>query len=201
MYDPGWYKQSRVKRYTANFNSTFNFSQQLKLQVIGNASTREQKAPGTLSSEVNLVSGEVSRAFDINPYSYALNTSRVLDPDEYYTRNYNPFNIFHELDENYIDLNTNEFKVQGLLTWKPIQGLELNGLAAVKRVASTSEHNATEYSNQANAYRAMPNTLVRDTNPYLWTDPDDPYAVPVSVLPYGGIYDKTFVGLPCYGSL
>ena len=191
MYDPGWYKQSRVKRYTANFNSTFNFSQQLKLQVIGNASTREQKAPGTLSSEVNLVSGEVSRAFDINPYSYALNTSRVLDPDEYYTRNYNPFNIFHELDENYIDLNTNEFKVQGLLTWKPIQGLELNGLAAVKRVASTSEHNATEYSNQANAYRAMPNTLVRDTNPYLWTDPDDPYAVPVSVLPYGGIYDKT----------
>ena len=191
MYDPGWYKQSRVKRYTANFNSTFNFSQKLKLQVIGNASTREQKAPGTLSSEVNLVSGEVSRAFDINPYSYALNTSRVLDPNEYYTRNYCPFNIFHELEENYIDLNTNEFKIQGLLSWKPIQGLELSGLAAVKRVASTSEHNATEYSNQANAYRAMPNTLVRDSNPYLWTDPDDPYAVPVSVLPYGGIYDKT----------
>ena len=191
MFDPGWYKQSKVKRYTANFNSTFNFSERLKMQVIGNASTREQKAPGTLSQEVNLVSGEVSRAFDINPYSYALNTSRVLDPDEYYTRNYNPFNIFHELEENYIDLNTNEFKIQGLLTWKPLQGLELNGLAAVKRVASTSEHNATEYSNQANAYRAMPNTLVRDTNPYLWTDPDDPYAVPVSVLPYGGIYDKT----------
>lgn len=191
MYDPGWYKQSRVKRYTANFNSTFNFSQKLKLQVIGNASTREQRAPGTLSSEVNLVSGEVSRAFDINPYSYALNTSRVLDPNEYYTRNYNPFNIFHELEQNYIDLNTNEFKIQGSLSWKPIQGLEFNGLAAIKRVASTSEHNVTEYSNQAGAYRAMPNTLVRDTNPYLWTDPDDPYAVPISILPYGGIYDQS----------
>ena len=191
MFDPGWYKQSKVKRYTANLSSTFNFSQKVKLQVNANASTREQKAPGTLSSEVNLVSGEVSRAFDINPYSYALNTSRVLDPDEYYTRNYNPFNIFHELEQNYIDLNSNEFKVQGILTYKPIQGLELNLLGAVKRVASTSEHNATEYSNQANAYRAMPNTLVRNNNPYLWTDPDDPYAVPVSVLPYGGIYDNT----------
>ena len=100
MDDPGWYRQSRVKRYTANINSTFLFSDKLKVQLIGNASTREQYAPGTLSSEVNLINGEVSREFDINPYSYSLNTSRVLDPNEFYTRNYNPFNIFHELDNN-----------------------------------------------------------------------------------------------------
>lgn len=191
MYDPGWYKQSRVRRYTANMNSTFTFSDRLKLNLIGNASTREQRAPGTLSSETNLVSGEVSRAFDINPYSYCLNTSRVLDPDEYYTRNYTGFNIFHELDNNYIDLSTHEFRIQGLLSYKPVAGLELNLLGAVKRASSTSEHNATEYSNQANAYRAMSNTIIRDNNPYLWTDPDDPYAVPVSVLPEGGIYDVT----------
>ena len=190
MEDPGWYKQSRVKRYTANVNSTFNFSDKLKLQLIGNSSTRKQKAPGTLSSEVNLVSGEVSRAFDINPYSYALNTSRVLDPDEYYTKNYSPFNIFHELENNYIDLNTHEFKIQGLLSWTPLAGLELSVLGAMKRAQSSSEHNATENSNQANAYRAMGNTIIRDSNPYLWTDPDDPYAVPVSVLPEGGIYDR-----------
>ena len=36
----------------------------------------------------------------------------------------------------------------------------------------------------------MGNTIIRDSNPYLWTDPNDPYAVPVSVLPYGGIYDR-----------
>ncbi len=100
MDDPGWYRQSRVKRYTANINSTFMFSDKLKVQLIGNASTREQYASGTLSSEVNLINGEVSREFDINPYSYSLNTSRVLDPNEFYTRNYNPFNIFHELDNN-----------------------------------------------------------------------------------------------------
>lgn len=96
MDDPGWYKDSEVNRYTANVNSSFNFNEKLRLQLFANASTRKQKAPGSLSQEVNLVSGEVSRAFDINPYSYSLNTSRVLDPDEFYTRNFNPFNIFHE---------------------------------------------------------------------------------------------------------
>ena len=181
MFDPGWYKQSKVKRYTANVSSTFNFSNKLKLQVNANASTREQRAPGTLSSEVNLVSGEVSRAFDINPYSYSLNTSRTLDPNESYMRNYSRFNIFNELEQNYIDLNTNEFKIQGLLSYKPVLGLELVALGALKRASSSSEHNVTEFSNQANAYRAMPNTLVRDAN--LYTDPTDPYAVPVSVLP------------------
>jgi TonB-linked SusC/RagA family outer membrane protein len=191
MEDPGWYKQSRVKRYTANINSTFHFNEKLSLQLLGNASTREQRAPGTLSQEVNVVSGEVSRAFDINPYSYSLNTSRVLDPDEFYTRNYTAFNIFHELDNNYIDLNTHEFKVQGLLTYKPIKDLELNLLGAVKRASSSSEHTVTENSNQANAYRAMSNTIIRDSNPYLWTDPNNPYAVPVSVLPHGGIYDRS----------
>lgn len=191
MNDPGWYKQSRVRRYTANLNSTFMFSNKLKLNIIGNASTREQRAPGTINSEVNLVNGQVSRAFDINPYSYALNTSRVLDPNEYYTRNFTDFNIFHELDNNWIDLDTHEFKIQGLISYKPLQGLELNVLGAMKRASSTSEHNATENSNQANAYRAMDNTIIRDSNPYLWTDPNDPYAVPVSVLPEGGIYEMT----------
>lgn len=191
MDDPGWYKQSRVKRYTANLNSTFNFSQKLKVQLIANASSRAQKAPGTNNSEMNIVSGEVTRDFDINPYSFALNTSRVLDPTESYTRNYAAFNIFNELANNYIDLNTHEFKMQGQVTYNPIEGLELNAVGAVKRSSFASEHNVTEDSNEANAYRAMDNTLIRDTNPYLWTDPTNPYAVPVSVLPYGGIYQRS----------
>lgn len=198
MDDPGWYKDSQVKRYTANVNSSFNFNDKLRLQLFANASTRKQKAPGSLSQEVNLVSGEVSRAFDINPYSFALNTSRVLDPNEFYTRNYNPFNIFHELKNNYIDLNTYEFRIQGMLTYKPIAGLDISVLGAVKRAQSTSEHNVTENSNQANAYRAMGNTIIRDNNPYLWTDPNDPYAVPISVLPHGGIYDNTTYNMTSY---
>ncbi|MCF0199079.1 MAG: SusC/RagA family TonB-linked outer membrane protein [Bacteroidaceae bacterium] len=190
MQDPGWYKQSNVRRFTFNMNSTFHFTEKLKLQLAGNGSTRKQRAPGTLSSDVNLVDGKVSRAFDINPYSYSLSTSRVLDPTAFYTRNYSDFNIFHELDNNYIDLNNHEFKIQGLLSYKPVTGLELTALGAMKRSMSSSEHNVTENSNQANAYRAMGNTIIRNSNPYLWTDPNDPYAVPVSVLPQGGIYDR-----------
>ena len=85
------------------------------MNLIGNASYRKQRAPGTLSSSVDPLSGEVRRDFDINPYSYALNTSRTLDPNEYYVRNYAPFNILHELDNNYIDLKVTDLKFQGEL--------------------------------------------------------------------------------------
>lgn len=110
MNDPGWTKQSKVQRYTANINALYNISKQLSLNLIGNASYRKQRAPGTLSSSLDPVSGEVRRDFDINPYSYALNTSRTLDPNEYYVRNYAPFNILHELENNYMDLNVIDMK-------------------------------------------------------------------------------------------
>ena len=92
MQDPGWTLQSSVQRYTANVNTTYNISKKVTLNLASNASYRKQKAPGTLSSSINAVTGEVKRDFDINPYSYALNTSRTLDPNEFYTRNYAPFN-------------------------------------------------------------------------------------------------------------
>ena len=94
MFDPGWTKASKVQRYTANVNTTYNINRHFSVNLIANASYRKQKAPGTMSSEVDPVMGTVKRDFDINPYSYALNTSRTLDADEYYTRNYAPFNIF-----------------------------------------------------------------------------------------------------------
>ena len=61
----------------------------------------------------------MKRDFDINPYSYAMNTSRTLDKDAYYTRNYAPFNILHELDANYMDLDVVDTKFQAELKWEP----------------------------------------------------------------------------------
>ncbi len=191
LMDPGWTKQSKVERYTANVNADFNLSKQLALKVISSTSFRNQKAPGTLSRSVDPVAGGVSRSFDINPYSYALNTSRVLDPDVYYTRNYAPFNIFNELDNNYIDLKSNEFRLQGQLTWKPIRKLELQALGSIRNVVTTQEHFILERSNQAMAYRAMDNSTIRSVNPYLYTDPDNIYALPVSVMPEGGILRRS----------
>ena len=113
MQDPGWTKQSSVSRYTGNLNTTFKFSDIFTFNLISNASFRKQRAPGTLGQTMDVVSGEVKRDFDINPYSYALNTSRALDANEYYTRNYAPFNIMHELDNNYIDLGVTDIRIQG----------------------------------------------------------------------------------------
>ena len=100
MDDPGWTEQSKVRRYTASVNALYNLSSKLSFNMIGNASYRSQRAPGTTSQNVNAVTGEVTRDFDINPYSYAINSSRALDPQAYYTRNYAPFNIHNELANN-----------------------------------------------------------------------------------------------------
>lgn len=191
MTDPGWYKDSEVNRYTANMNATYNISKQLSINLISSAAYRKQKAPGTLSQSVDPVYGEVKRDFDINPYSYALNTSRALDPSTMYTRNYADFNILHELDNNYMDLNVADLKFQGELKWKPITGLEFSALGAVKYSTTSQEHFIMDDSNQAMAYRAMPDATVRDKNSFLYTDPDNPYALPISVLPQGGIYQRT----------
>ena len=191
MLDPGWYKQSEVKRYTANVNTTYNVLKNLSVNLISSASYRKQKAPGTISSTVNAANGEVSRSFDINPYSYAINTSRAMDPNAYYTSNYAPFNILHELDNNYIELNVVDVKFQGEIKWKALPELEFSALGSLKYQASSQEHNILDNSNQATAYRTgMDDATIRNNNGLLYSDPDDIYSLPISILPRGGIYQR-----------
>ena len=191
MFDPGRYRQNLVERYTANMNTSIKMSKQLTLNMITNGYYRKQREPGTLSQSVDVVNGEVKRDFDINPFSFGLNSSRTLDADEYYTRNYTSFNIKNELDNNYIDLNEASMKFQGELKWKPLRTLELGALASITYLTSTREHQIKENSNQAMAYRAMPDAVVRQNNPWLYRNPDTPYELPISILPVGGIYQKT----------
>ncbi len=196
--DPGWTKASDVQRYTANVNALYKISDKLSISLLTNGAYRSQKAPGTLSQDVDVVRGEVKRDFDINPYSFALNSSRTLDPNEFYTRNYAPFNIFHELENNYIDLSVTDLKFQSELNWKVIRGLEANVLAAIKYQTSSQEHHIKDHSNQAEAYRAgvfPEDATIAERNPLLYTDPDNPNALPVSILPEGGIYNRTAYGM------
>jgi len=191
MNDPGWTLVSDVERYTANVNAAFNLSKKLSLNFLTNASHRSQSAPGTLGQETDVVRGEVKRNFDINPYSFALNTSRTLDPNTYYKRNYASFNIFNELNNNYIDLKISDVKFQGELNWKALKGLEFNGLASIRYQGTAKEHFIKDNSNQAMAYRAgiePEDETIRSSNPYLYTDPDNENALPETVLPEGGIY-------------
>lgn len=191
LYDPGWTADSKVQRYTANVNASFNLSKWLSVTLRTNGSYRDQDAPGTLNQSVDVVSGAVSRSFDINPFSYALNTSRTLDPTQVYTRNYAPFNIFDELDNNYINVQTRDLKFQGEMTWKPILGLEANAIVSYRAYNATRDTYVLNNSNRAEAYRAgVDNPNVMYNNTYLYTDPDKPNSLPVSVMEEGGILTK-----------
>ena len=191
MDDQGWTLQSKVRRYTANLNTSYKITDGLTLNMISNASYRTQRAPGTLGSSLDAVSGQVRREFDINPYSYAINTSRALDPEVFYTRNYAPFNILHELENNYLDLDVINVRFQGELKWKITKHWDVSALAAAKYSSTSREHYILDDSNQALAYRAAYTTTIRDSNDYFYTDPDVPFALPETVLPVGGIFQST----------
>ena len=199
MQDPGWYKASEVARFTGMMNASYDVlpttsKQKLTVGIATMGSYRKQQAPGTISASTDPINGTVSREFDINPFSYAMNTSRAMDPEETYRRNYCDFNINDELENNYIDIKVTDLKFQGDINWKPVRGLEIAALAAIRYYSSRQEHNIKDDSNQARAYRAgidPEDATIRDSNPYLYSDPDNPLALPETVLPKGGIYDLT----------
>lgn len=202
--DPGWTIADEVKRLTANFKNTFFISDKFNLTLSTKASNRQQEAPGTFGQQNDVVRGEVSREFDINPFSYALNTNRTLRPYdnngnyEYSWSNWAPFNIIHELDNNYMELNVLDYLFQIDADYDITDDITYNLTASGRYVKSTNEHNVTENSNVAEAYRSDGTTIIRDANIYLYSDPDDPSAVPVSVLPEGGIYNRTDNSLESY---
>lgn len=86
-----------------------------------------------------------------------------------------------------------DLKFQGELNWRPFQGLDLTALGSYRYQRSTSEHFVKDNSNQANAYRAgiIPeDATIRDANKYLYTNPDDPNALPETILPRA-VYTST----------
>ena len=191
MSDPGWSERSKVQRYTANINANYNLNKRVSLNLIGNTAYRKQEAPGTSNQSVDVVSGAVSRDFDINPYSYAINSSRTMDPSEYYIRNYAPFNIHHELNQNYMQLDVVDMKFQAELKYKPVRQVELSAIAAYKYSTTSQQHFIKETSNQAMAFRMMDDATMRDSNPWLYTDPDVINALPETVLDEGGFQRET----------
>ncbi|KGF43104.1 membrane protein [Prevotella denticola DNF00960] len=191
MDDPGWAEQSKVRRLTYSINANYNISKKVTLNLIGNTAYRKQRAPGSVNQDVDVVSGAVNRNFDINPYSYAINSSRALDPNTFYVRNYAPFNIHHELANNFIDFDVLDLKVQAELKYKPVSKVQLSVLGAYKYSITSQATQIREGSNMAMAYRAMDDATIRNANPWLYLDPDQPNSLKFSVLPKGGFYDET----------
>ena len=193
MNDPGYFvNRNKVNRYTFNANTSYDILKNLTVKLAAQGSHRDQEAPGSLNQTTDVVTGEVKRDFDINPFSYAMNTSRCLDPNINYTRFYTAFNIFDELAYNYNDISVNELMFRGELEYKPIKTVTLTGLISTRMSHTRRHHNVMDKSNQANAYRAGvdatdDNSTIRYSNSLLYTDPDNDLALPETVLPQGGI--------------
>ncbi|SDD86565.1 TonB-linked outer membrane protein, SusC/RagA family [Riemerella columbipharyngis] len=202
--DTGWSITDEVKRLTANMKNTFYINNKLKVELAAQGNIRKQKAPGTFSQRKNTVIGSYERDFDINPFSYALGTSRTLRAKdengnlEYYRNNWAPFNILNEYNNNYMDINVLDFKIQTELEYKINKKLTANFLAVARKAQTKSRHYIKENSNTVLAFRANDNAKVADENIYLFKDPDHPLALPQSALPNGGIFNQTDNSLESY---
>jgi TonB-linked SusC/RagA family outer membrane protein len=197
--DGGWSKGSDVKRYTGNARATFNPSDRFSFGISAVASIRQQTAPGTYGRTADIKQGTYTRDFDINPFSYALSASRALPLFEpngeraYFKKNFAPFNILSELEENRLKIGINDLKLQGDLSvfLNRKKNLKYSFLGAIRSVKTLSEHEITGNSNAANAYRANGNPAVIAGNKFLYLNPEDPSGRPQVVLPFGGFYNPS----------
>lgn len=202
--DPGWTVADKVQRVTANLKNTFYINDRLKTTLSLQGNMRNQTAPGTFEQRRNTAIGSFERDFDINPFTYALTTSRTLRLRdnhgnlEYYRNNWAPFNILNEYENNYIKINLLDFRVQGEASYKINDNLEANVLASVRQATTNTSHYITDKSNVIGAFRANENPWVASENIYLVKDKDNPLLQPKVGLTHGGIFSKTETSLKSY---
>nr|WP_197718703.1 SusC/RagA family TonB-linked outer membrane protein [Pedobacter schmidteae] len=204
--DGGQTVGDRVKRFTANLRTSFKLSEKFSGELLFNGSIRDQRTPGTLTRGANTSTGGFSRNFDINPYSYAMNTSRLMTPYnedgslEYFRRNFAPFNILNELENNYIELGLNELKVQAGFKYKILPQLTYSADGSYRYASTMRKHYVKENSNMVLAYQAHGNDpFIMENNPFLFRDPNLPTAaLPFVTLPDGGFYNVNSDNLKSY---
>ncbi len=183
-----------AERYTTDLRTVFNITSKLNLDVNLNWSMRNQKTPGT-SESADLSSSnyyEVTRSFEINPFLYAMNTSRAMYPYntdgsyKYYTENLAPFNILEELNENFNEIKAQEIRLILKPSFQILKNLRYDGTYALRKNVSRINHTVTERSNMANAYRVDYNDVLRTQNSLLYLDPNNPNGYRETILPEGG---------------
>jgi len=202
LNDPGATIADNVKRYTFNMRNDYTINSRLSTVISINGSYRDQRVPGSNNRKIDPVRGTYSRDFDINPFSYAYNTSRAIrayDDSgnlEYVQANFAPFNIIHELANNWMDLDVIDVKAQGELNYTLLKNnkkegnLQYHFVGAVRYMHSGNNYTITETSNAAMAYRANMNPIVQSKNPWLWADPSDPAGYKIVVLQLGGFFNQ-----------
>ena len=189
--DAGQTINQHTDRFSGNFKGNFNLSERFTLTGTIYGSMRNQRLFGAFDEEQS--GGLPVRDFDINPHTYARTTSRAMRPYdddgnlEFYRGNYAPFNIIHEMNNNFVDMNLKELRFQLDGLWKITDNLNYSAILSARTTSAQSEHISTELSNVAQSYRAMGSVAIRNANNRLFNDPNDDSQFPVTILPRGGI--------------
>jgi TonB-linked SusC/RagA family outer membrane protein len=192
LKDQGQTIADNVQRFTGTARNTYFLSDKFTFGLKLTASYRDQRVPGTRNREFDPITGRFSRSFDINPFSYALNTSRSIRPFddagdlEYFRRNYAPFNILDELKYNFIDINVVDISAQTDFEITPMKGVSIKGVFQGRYANTKRDHTVHERSNQSEAYRANGTQFIQNANNLLFNDPNNPGLNPQVVLPQGG---------------
>src|SRR5690606_17956472 len=200
-HDSGQTMGDNVRRYTGNLRNTVKLNDKLTAEFLVNTSIRDQKAPGTMTRMSDPVYGSYSRDFDINPYSYALNTSRLITPYdengdlEYFVRNYGSFNILNELDNNYLTLGMIDVKLQAGIKYQITPQLMYSVDGAYRNARTERQHFIKENSNVIKSYQANQDHTIADQNRFLYKDPDNPNYPPIVLIPDGGFFNTTLNNL------
>ena len=181
-----------AKRYTVRLNTKFKLSNKLSISTSIVGSVRDQGTPGTNNRELDPITGKFLREFDINPYNYSLTNSRSVtayDENgnlEFFRKNYAPFNIVHELKNNYINIDVLDMTFQTDLDYKIEDNLKFSSTFNYRKVITQREHIIGGDSNQAEAFR-VDNGILADLNPFLYQDRDNLRKAAYSILTEGGM--------------
>ncbi len=196
LKDQGQTIADDVSNYTANLNADFDLSDDFRIGFKLTGNIRDQRIAASQDREFDALSGVFERNFDINPFNFALYSSRSMTPyDEqgnlqYFRRNWAPFNIIHEVNNNFVDLDLIDISLQANIDWKINNDLTFNTVLQGRRYRSKAVQTIHENSNNAAAYRAD-HPQFRNNNIFLFDDPDAPELEPYSVLPNGGFRKTT----------
>ncbi len=192
LNDEGQTIGDNAQRYTTKLNTRFNLTDKFSIGTSLTGSFRDQRAPGTNDRSLDPITGEFDREFEINPYNFSLTNSRSVTPFdengnlEFFRKNYAPFNIIHELQNNFIDIDVTDISFQTDLDYRITDNLTANSTINYRKAITRREHIIGDRSNQAEAFRADEGVLA-GINPFLYQDRENPTRPPFSILPEGGI--------------
>ncbi|MDC1105147.1 SusC/RagA family TonB-linked outer membrane protein [Prolixibacteraceae bacterium] len=207
LNDAGWTIADNVDRYTALLKGTFHLSDKLSVTASSNLSYRDQRLPGSsqsnsidnkdLAGGVNRYTGRIERDFDLNPYLYALTTSRNIRTHddngdlEYFRRNYVDFNMLQELERDKTLVDVRDMSFNTTFNYKFNKRLSWNTRLSARYYTARTKMETHENSAHAGALRAgtgpHDTEIIRDVNRFLYEKPGSITGIKYSALPNGGL--------------